>query len=448
MPWKFLIGLLFLSANCFADDSVALLTINGAIGPATTDYLVRGIDQAIDNGDQAVILQIDTPGGLDAATRDINKAILASAIPVITYVSPEGARAASAGTYILYASHVAVMAPATNLGAATPVQIIGGNQKSDDPKSEEGDNQGEENGDREAPSETGTMSRKMINDATAYIRGLAERRGRNAEWAERAVREAESISASVALEIKVIDLLAESLTDLLQQLDGREVEMAQGTVTLSTADARLNVIEPDWRNRLLARITDPTVAYLLFIIGLYGLMLEGYHPGALVPGITGAISLMLALYAFQVLPINYIGVGLILLGLALMAAEAFAPSFGTLGIGGIVALVIGSIILIDSDVPGLLVSRSLIAAIATLSGILFLGLMWMLLRTRHQPPSSGTGPLIGASGEVIDQLGRIHLRGEDWMTRSDEPLSPGDQVEVLSIDGLTLYVRKLELKGE
>ena len=442
MRWKYLLGLLLLgSALAAAADSVAVLKIKGAIGPATTDYLVRGIEQATAVGNQALILQIDTPGGLDAATRDINKAILASPIPIITYVYPQGARAASAGTYILYASHVAAMAPATNLGAATPVQLIGGDRENKEGKSEE-DDQG--NNKQHETSSQDAMSKKVINDAVAYIRGLAERRGRNADWAESAVRDAESISASVALEKNVIDLIAESLPDLLSQLEGRVIKMADSSVTLKTSNATTNVIEPDWRNRLLAHITDPTVAYLLFIIGLYGLMLEGYNPGALLPGITGAICLLLALYAFQVLPINYIGIGLILLGLALMAAEAFAPSFGILGIGGIVSLVIGSIILIDSDVPGLLVSRGLIAGIAIFSSILFLGLVLMLMRVRRRPLSCGSGVLIGNSAEVIDDLGRIHLSGEDWMTRSDQELRPGDKVEVMSVDGLTLDVRKTD----
>ena len=445
MQFRILLSLMLIATTGVKADSVAVLTIKGAIGPATTDYLRRGIERATAAGDHALILKIDTPGGLDAATRDINKAILASSIPIIAYVSPQGARAASAGTYILYASHVAAMAPATNLGAATPVQLIGagpGSKKDPPEEDEQDDNAQQPAGSQDA------MSKKVINDAVAYIRGLAERRGRNADWAESAVREAKSISASVALEKNVIDLIAKSLPDLLSQLEGLEIEMAQGTVTLHTADATLNVIEPDWRNRLLAHITDPTVAYLLFIIGLYGLLLEGYNPGSFLPGITGAICLMLALYAFQVLPINYIGVGLILLGLALMAAEAFAPSFGVLGIGGIVSLVIGSIILIDSDIPGLLVSRSLIAGIAVLSGLAFLGMTAMLMRIRGQPLSSGNSLLIGARGEVIDDLGRIHIRGEHWLTRSDEALNPGDKVEVMSLDGLTLNVRKMTLTKE
>ncbi len=447
-------GVLILAGLVLAQqetDQVAVMRIKGAIGPATTDYLVRGMADAEAAGDQAVVILIDTPGGLDAATRDINQAILASKIPVITYVSPEGARAASAGTYIMYASHVAAMAPATNLGAATPVQIIGGGQPDkpaekdrDKAEGEDGDGEGES---EPAPSATDAMSRKAINDSVAYIRGLAEKRGRNADWAEEAVREAASLSASKALEQGVIDLVADSLDDLLDQLDGREIDLGDRTVTLNTADAPIRMLEPDWRNQLLAKITDPTVAYLLFIIGLYGLLLEGYNPGVLVPGIVGGIALILALYAFQVLPINYAGVALILLGLALIVAEAFAPSFGILGIGGIVALVIGSIILIDTDLPGFAVSRSLIAGIAAVSGLAFLGITLAAVKARQRPVVSGAETVFGMTGEVLDGDGRIHVAGEDWLTSSDDPLAPGDRVEVTGRDGLVLKVRKV-IKGD
>jgi membrane-bound serine protease (ClpP class) len=438
-----LAGFLFLNTRA-ADREIALLEISGAIGPATTDYLVRGIDLAVESGDQAVIIVIDTPGGLDAATRDINQAILAAKIPVITYVHPEGARAASAGTYILYASHVAAMAPATNLGAATPVQIIGGSEP--DKKSPDGD--GDEDEDK-AKQDTGSaMAKKAVNDSVAYIRGLAEKRGRNADWAEAAVRDAESLSATAALEQGVIDLMASDLDDLLAQLDGREIETAEGTLTLETEGTAVHRIDPDWRNRLLARITDPTVAYLLFMLGIYGLMFEGYNPGVLVPGIVGAICLLLALYAFQVLPVNFTGIMLIVLGVILMVAEAFAPSFGALGIGGLVALVIGSIVLMDADLPGMVVSRTVIGGIAALSGLVFMGITVLAVRARTRPLASGTGLLMGQVAQVIDNKGRVHLSGEDWQTRCDHSLEPGDRVEVTNIEGLTLSVRKLTTKTE
>jgi len=433
---------------------VAVLDVKGAIGPATTDYLVRGIEDAAEAGDEAVVIRIDTPGGLDAATRDINQAILAAPLPVITWVHPEGARAASAGTYILYASHVAAMTSATNLGAATPVQIMGGpggGSGDESPKRDPGNDDAQSEADSGAngnaaddgPAPADAMSRKAINDSVAYIRGLAEKRGRNADWAEAAVRRAESFTASAALEQNVVDLIAETLDDLLEQLDGREIELRDATVTLTTAGAATRTIEPDWRNRILARITDPTVAYLLFLIGLYGLLLEGYNPGVLVPGVIGAICLVLALYAFQVLPINYAGVLLILLGIALMVAEAFAPSFGVLGIGGIVALVFGSVILIDPAMPGVVVSRGVIGGIAGLSAIAFLGLSVFLVRSRRRPLASGEALIVGQLTEVIDAAGRVHLQGEDWQTRSPDDLRTGDRVEVVGIDGLHLEVRKL-----
>ncbi|MDJ0654998.1 MAG: nodulation protein NfeD [Xanthomonadales bacterium] len=430
--------------------SVAVLEVKGAIGPATTDYLVRGMERAAADGAEAVIILMDTPGGLDAATRDINQAILASPVPVVTYVSPEGARAASAGTYILYASHVAAMAPATNLGAATPVNIMGGQQPGGKPRTKPADSETEDGEDTESTPEPAAAepdnatSRKAINDSVAYIRGLAEKRGRNADWAEKAVREAASLSASAALEIGVIDLMADSLTDLLQALDGREVEVRGETITLATADAAINRIEPDWRNRLLSKITDPTVAYLLFIVGLYGLLLEGYNPGVLVPGIVGAISLIMALYAFQVLPINYAGVALIVLGLVLMVAEAFAPSFGALGIGGIIALVIGSLIMVDTDLPGFGVSRSLIGGIAVTSGLAFLAVTIALVKARSRPLAIGKDTIIGAVTTVMDPSGRVHVEGEDWTTDIGSTLAEGQPVRVVGIEGVTLNIEKIE----
>jgi len=316
------------------DGAIALvLDIRDAIGPATSDYFVRTLERGRESNARLIILQLDTPGGLDTAMRDMIRATLASEIPVVTFVAPSGARAASAGTYLLFASHIAAMAPATNVGAATPVQI--GAPSKPQPQADEKPSDKEREGkkpEREDSAPESTGERKAINDAVAYIRGLAQLRNRNADWAEAAVRSAASLSASEALEQRVIDVVAKDVPDLLRQIDGRRVQVVGGEQTLSTAALQIERIEPDWRTRVLAVLTNPNVAYLLMLAGIYGLLLEGYHPGAILPGVVGAISLLLALYAFQILPVNYAGLGLMILGLALMIAETFAPSFGALGL--------------------------------------------------------------------------------------------------------------------
>ncbi len=344
-------------------QTVTLIALNGAIGPATSDYLVRGIATAEASNAALVVIEMDTPGGLDTSMREIIQAILNSSVPVATFVSPQGARAASAGTYILYASHIAAMAPATNLGAATPVAIGGSGGVPAAPGTEDESDEAEETGtedesatdepaEPDIPALTTAMERKAVNDAVAYIRSLAERRGRNADWAERAVRLAESLSSQQALEQNVIDLIADDLADLLQKLDGWELEINGEDVTLATAGLLLERLEPDWRTQFLQVISNPTVAYMLMLLGIYGLIFEGYNPGAIVPGVVGAIALLLALFSFQILPINYAGLALILLGIILMFSEFLVPSFGALGMGGIAAFVFGSVILIDSDIHG------------------------------------------------------------------------------------------------
>jgi membrane-bound serine protease (ClpP class) len=440
-----------------ADEVALVLQIDSAIGPASADYIIEGIEQAETNAHALVVLQMDTPGGLDSAMRDIIKAILASPVPVATFVSPSGSRAASAGTYILYASHIAAMAPATNLGAATPVQIGGAPKLPEAPKQPapdkpaDGDQDSAGNGDNEAASNAAApadaMKAKMVNDAVAYIKGLAEIRGRNAEWAERAVREAVSLTASEALQLNVIDVVADDIADLLAQIDGRIVDVANEPVTLATAGLQPEILEPTWRTQLLMIITDPSVAYLLMLVGIYGLLLEGYNPGGFVPGIVGAICLLLALFAFQVLPVNYAGLALMLLGIMLMIAEGFAPSFGVLGLGGLAAFVFGSIILMDSDVPGFAVSQSIIGGIAIAGGLAMLGLIYMLMRARNRPVVTGAEAMLGQTAEVIEDFsgrGNVFLDGERWLAESMQPVHKGQLVRVTAMHGLVVNIEPID----
>lgn len=428
---------------------VLVATIDGAIGPATTDYVRNAIARAAEIGANAMVLRIDTPGGLEAATRDIDKAILASPVPVVTYVSPSGARAASAGTYILYASHVAAMAPGTNLGAATPVPIGGGQQPSaprsaPKPEATEDDGESAQEASKQASDPASAMERKILHDSSAYIRALAELRGRNAEWGEKAVREGASLTSSEALAENVIEYIASTLDGLLTQIDGLEVKLDAETVLLRTAGAEVIEFHPDWRNRLLSVITNPSIAYLLLLVGLYGLLLEGYNPGAMVPGVVGVLSLLLAAYALQVLPVNYVGLALIIVGVGLMVAEVVTPSFGVLGIGGLFALVVGSIILFDTDVPGFGVSRGLIAGIAVSTGGAFLLIMMMLGRSRRAAVTTGVDELLALPAVAVEDFsgdGHVRIRSELWRAHSETPVNAGQILKVEAVDGLTLRVR-------
>lgn len=435
--------------------SVTLIAIDGAIGPATADFLARGIATAAENNAALVVIEMDTPGGLDSSMREIIQAILNSPVPVATFVSPQGARAASAGTYILYASHIAAMAPATNLGAATPVAIGGSGGAPAAPAAEDEQDEAEdtdsepesaadEPAESDVPELATAMERKAVNDAVAYIRSLAELRGRNADWAERAVRLAESLSSQAALEANVIDLVAEDLADLLQQLDGWELEIDGQDVTLATAGLLFERIEPDWRTQFLQVISNPTVAYMLMLLGIYGLIFEGYNPGAIVPGVVGAIAMLLALFSFQILPINYAGLALILLGIILMFSEFLVPSFGALGMGGIAAFVFGSVILIDSDVPGFGVSTSLIFSIALAGALTLLGTVWFAMKSRVRPVVSGVEEMAGASAEALenfDREGQVRVHGERWTARSKDPVIKGQRLNVTKVDGLVLHVQ-------
>ncbi len=439
---------------------VAVLTIKGPIGPAVADYVSRGIDKAVDQGATAIVLKMDTPGGLDTSMREIIKDILAAPVPVIGYVGPRGARAASAGTYILYATHLAAMAPATELGAATPVQVGGGfpfGQKPEEEKEEpvetkdEGETEKAAETDTEkegapekepAKAEKPTIEDKVLQDAIAYIRSLAQLRKRNVEWAEKAVREAATLTSQDALEAGVIDLVATDVEDLLAQIDGREIEMDDGKVTLATAKARVVEILKDWRVELLEIITNPTVAVILMTIGFYGIVLE-FYTGAVVSGVVGAICLLLGLYGLHVLPINYAGLGLIILGMILLVAEAFLPSFGILGFGGVIAFVIGSIMLIDTEVPGFGVSPYFMGAVALLAGGATLLIATKMYRLRHQPVRTGSDEMVGSPGKVLDwsgDRGEIRVQGEIWQARAQAPLEPGRAVRVTAMEGMTLVV--------
>ena len=436
-----LLLILFMSLSSAAPNDqqrgpVIQLTIEDVIGPATDDYIERALDSAEEAQAELVLIRMDTPGGLDTAMRGIIKNITNSSVPVATYVAPTGARAASAGTYILYASHVAAMAPGTNLGAATPVQLGG----MPGPKQEE---QEKEESKPASPGNDDAKMNKVINDAVAYIRGLAELHGRNQEWAEKAVREAASLQASEALKLNVIDIIAASVPDLLKQLNGYEVTVLGQKQTLQTDGLVIVEIEPDWRSRFLSVITNPNIAYILMLIGIYGLIFEFSNPGSIVPGTVGAIAILLALYSFQLLPINYAGMALILLGVALMVGEAFQPSFGVLGIGGTIAFVIGSIILMDTEVPGFGIDISVIVTFAAISVLVFIFVIGMAIEARRRPVVSGMEELLGGNAIVLEDFegkGTVSIHSERWNAISDMPLHKGQQVKVKAIKGLILQV--------
>jgi membrane-bound serine protease (ClpP class) len=424
--------------------TVVVAEIDGAISPPTAAYFKRALDQAGQAQAELLVLRLDTPGGLDASMRQMIQDILASPVPVATYVSPSGARAASAGTYLLYASHIAAMTPGTNLGAATPVSIgIGGGQPSGPP----GDGKPSPGGG--APGGT-AMEKKIVQDAAAYLRSLAQMRGRNVEWAEKAVREAASLSAGDALKLNVVDYVATDLDHLLKQADGRSVTMEDGERRLNLAGAAIVTVERNWQERLLEAVANPNIALILMMLGVYGLLFEFYNPSFGVAGIVGVICLLLAMYALAMLPINAAGALLVLAGIVLMAAEAFFPSFGVLGIGGVVAFVVGALMLVDAEVPGLKVSLAFVLPLAAASALALAGIGGFALRARRRPVVTGREAMVGGMAEALDDFegrGWVLAFGERWQARSKGPMKRGARARITAVDGLTLMVQP-ENKGD
>jgi len=438
----YFILLVMLPLAAFA-RTVVVAEIDGAISPASAAYFLRAQDEAKRVQAELLVLRLNTPGGLDSSMREMIQGILASPVPVATYVAPSGARAASAGTYLLYASHIAAMTPGTNLGAATPVAIgIGGDSGKPPPGSPA-------DGKERAPAAS-SMEKKAVQDAAAYLRSLAQLRGRNAEWAEKAVREAESLSADEALKLKVVDFVATDLPDLLRQADGRSVKVAQGEHRLELEGAAIVTIEHNWKERMLAAVADPNIALILMMLGIYGLLFEFYTPGFGVAGVIGAISLLLALYALAMLPINATGALFLLLGIALMATEAFVPSFGAFGIGGIVAFVVGALMLIDADIPGLEISLAFVLPLAVTSALILAGIGTFALRARRRPVVTGSEAMVGGTAVALEDFeheGWVQALGERWHARSETALTRGARARIVAVEGLTLVVQP-EHKGE
>lgn len=435
-----------------------VLEIKGPIGPPLADYISDGIHSAEDDGARLIILEMDTPGGLDTSMRRIIKVILSSSVPVATYVSPSGARAASAGTYIIYASHIAAMTPGTNLGAATPIQLGGSSplplegpeekdkeQKSSETEDDAADETGAKTNEEKtpAPSNEDSLRAKVINDASAYIKGLAELRGRNAEWAVKAVREAASLTATDAKEQNVIDIVARDLADLLQQADGRIVSLDGEEFTVHSKDLMLERAPPGWSTRFLAAITDPNVAFLLMTIGFYGLFFELANPGSILPGTFGAIALVLALYALSVLPVSMAGAALLFLGLAFMIAEAFVPSFGALGLGGLAAFALGATMLFDTEAPGFTLSWQTIASATAVTGAFVMAVIAFALKSQFRTVTTGTAHLLHQTGVVESWAGAkgwVLVSGERWRATCPANLVPNQNVAIIAIDGLILTV--------
>ena len=454
---KYLFAFLLLFSSVFAQaDDVWVIEVNGGIGPATSDYLTREIEQAHDEQAKLIILKMNTPGGLDSSMRDIIRSITTSPIPIATWVGPAGSRAASAGTYILLASHIASMAPGTNLGAATPVSLGGGKAPAnplspqDDANKDDNTSAGEQDETKQENSDqvkaTTAMEKKVINDAAAYIVSLAKLHNRNEEWAEKAVREAASLDSENALTLNVIDFIASDLQQLVELSNGRTV-----TINGVSQEVQLNEVvfierEQDWRFSLLSVITNPNVAYILMLIGIYGLLLEFYNPGVGLPGVLGGICLLLAMYSLQMLPVSYAGLALILLGIALMVAEAFSPSFGIFGLGGVAAFTLGSIMLMDTEVPGYQIALPLIIGISLFSVAFIVVTISMLVRVRNKPVTTGMEAVVGDTGKVVSGFpgpGSVLVEGEIWQAKCASELQVGQIIRVTKLTGLSLDVEAL-----
>jgi membrane-bound serine protease (ClpP class) len=439
------------AASKAAKSVVWVVDLDGPLGPASGDLVARSIVDAADAGAEALVIRMDTPGGLDKTMRELIQVILAADIPVITYVSPQGARAASAGTYIAYASHLAVMAPATNIGSSTPVSIGSpmtppASPGSSEPATADEEKDGGQEPSASTPAVSGdAMTRKVVNDAVAYLQGLAELRGRNIEWAERTVRAGENVRASEALKNNIVDLIADDMDHLFAQIDGKEITLATRTVTLKTGNVQLHQVTSDWRHELLTVITDPSIAYALLLAGIYGLILEFYNPGVVVPSVVGVICLLLGAYGLQMLPVNYAGIALIVVGMGLMIAEAVSPSFGVLGLGGLIAFVAGSLILVDTDLPGYTLPVSVIAAFALTTGALCVFAIGAALRARQTRVVTGMEGMIGGRASALadfEQEGRVFAFGENWSARSSQPVKADAELTVTGVDGLTLIVEQ------
>jgi len=423
-------------------QNIVVIEMDGAIGPAFTDYLNRGLARARNENAQLLLIELDTPGGLLTSTRDMASLILESDVPVATYVTPSGAHAASAGTFIMYASHIAAMTDGTNVGAATPVEM--GGPSSPMPDQQDKDQPEEE----ETKSNDKNMSQKAMEDTKAFIRGLAEIRGRNKDFAESAVTDATSLTAREALDQNVIDYLASSRSDLLDQIDGKTITLKNGNdITLNTADAPVSEYKPDWRTSLLSIITDPNIAIILMTIGVYGLILEFYNPGTMIPGTIGAICLIAGLFAMNVLPLNAAGIVLMLLGVGFMVAEMFAPSFGILGLGGLAAFLFGAAILFDTEnMMGIGLDWGTLIAIG-LFGLIIVGMtVWLTVNAYRKEVTTGPESLIGEKAEVVEwngTEGRVHIQGETWQAYSENEytLQKKDKVLVSKVDNLRLKIR-------